>query len=87
MFFVFIISSIFHSLQLKVVRMKNNIQLPLFSHITRIPQRSELREKWLERFNIREGCTFRHHPGNKGDKDQEPAKVEIVALILLFAAV
>jgi hypothetical protein len=39
----------------------------------------------FEWFNIREGRTFRHLIGIKGDKDQEPAEMEILALILGFA--
>jgi hypothetical protein len=65
--------------------MKNNVRLPLFVHITRIPKCGELHGKRLEWFNIREVCTFRHLLGNKGDKDQEPAEMELIALILGFA--
>jgi hypothetical protein len=62
--------------------MKNNIRLPLFVHITRVPKGSELRSKRFKWFNIQEGRTFWHLPGNKGDKDQEPAEMELIALIL-----
>jgi hypothetical protein len=64
---------------------KDCIRLPLFSHIARVPERGELRSKWLEWLNVWEGRTFWHLPRNKHDEDQEPAKVELVALILCFA--
>jgi hypothetical protein len=67
--------------------MKNSVQLPLFVHITRVPQGSELRNKCLEGFNVREGRTFRHLPDNKGDKDQKPTEVELIAMILHFTTV
>jgi hypothetical protein len=67
--------------------MKNNVQEPLFIHITRVLQCGELHGKRIERINIREGHTFQNIPGNKGDEDQEPAKVKLIALILCFVAV
>jgi hypothetical protein len=67
--------------------MKNNVRLPLFVHITRVPKGSELRNKQLEHFDIREGRTFWYLPGNKGNKDQEPVEVELVTLILCFTTV
>jgi hypothetical protein len=74
------------SLQLKIVCMKNNPRLPLFFHITRVLNGSELHSKQFEQFNIQEGFTFQHLPGNKGDKDQEPTEMELVSLILGFMA-
>jgi hypothetical protein len=67
--------------------MKNNFQLPLFVHITRIPKGSELRGKRLKWFDIWEGHTFQHFLGNKGNEDQEPSKVKLIALILCFMVV
>jgi hypothetical protein len=75
------------SLQLKLICVKNNIRLPLFVHITLVPECGELCSKWLKRFNIQEGRTFWHLPGNKGDEDQELAKVKLVALILFFTTI
>jgi hypothetical protein len=67
--------------------MKYYVLLPLFSHIARVPERGELRRKWFEWLNIREGCTFQNLSRNKCYDDQEPAEVELIALILSFAIV
>jgi hypothetical protein len=75
------------SLQLKVICMKNSVRLPLFVHITQLIECGELRSKRLKGFNIQEGRTFRHLPGNKVNEDQEPAKVKLVSLILCFTTV
>jgi hypothetical protein len=61
---------------------KNCIQLTLFSHVARVPERCELHSKRLERFNVQEGRTFRNLPRNKRDEDQDPAKVELVDPVL-----
>jgi hypothetical protein len=67
--------------------MKKIVRLPLFVNITQIPKCGELRGKWLKWLDVREGHTFRHLPGNKGDEDQELAKVKLIALILRFVLV
>jgi hypothetical protein len=66
---------------------KDNVQLPLFSHVTRVPESSELCNERLEWFNVREGHTFQNLTRKKCDGDQEPTKVELVALILHFTTV
>jgi hypothetical protein len=71
----------------KVICLKNKILLPLFVHITGVLECGELGRKRLEQFNIHKVHTFQHLPGNKGDEDQEPAKVKLVALILCFMTV
>jgi hypothetical protein len=67
--------------------MKDRIRLPLFSHISRVPDHGELRSEWLKQIDVQEGHTFRHFPRGKCDEDQEPAKVELIALIPSFAGV
>ena len=59
----------------------------VFFHIYRIPKGAELRSKRLKRFDIREGRTLWNLQSNKHDEDQEPAEVELVALILGFMTV
>jgi hypothetical protein len=66
---------------------KKKVRLPLFAHITRVPERGELRSKGLEWLDIWEGRTFRHFPTNKHDEDQESAKMEFIALIMCFMVV
>jgi hypothetical protein len=75
------------SLQLKVICVKNNIRLPLFVHITRLPKCGELHRKCLEWVNICKCHAFQHILGNKGNEDQEPAKLKLVALIMCLAIV
>jgi hypothetical protein len=67
--------------------MKDRVRLPLFSHITRVPECGELHSEWLERLDVQEGYTFWYFPSGKCDEDQEPSKVELIALILSFATV
>jgi hypothetical protein len=75
------------SLHMEVIRVKNSVRLPLFSHITQVPERGELCIKWLEWINVWEGRIFWHFPSKKRDEDQEPSKTKFIALILCFAAV
>jgi hypothetical protein len=41
-------------LQLSVVSVEDDIRLPLFVHVTEVPQRTELRGQWFEGFDLRE---------------------------------
>jgi hypothetical protein len=74
-------------LQLEIVRVEYCVRLPLFSHIARVLECGELCSERFEWFNVREGRTFRHLPSSKRYEDQELAKVELIALILSFAAI
>ena len=73
--------------KLQVVGMKYCVQLPLFSHIVQIPEHGELCSEWLEWLDVREGHTFHYLSSSKHDEDQEPTKVELIALILSFTAI
>jgi hypothetical protein len=61
--------------------------MTLLFHISRLAEHGELCNKWLERLNVWEGHTFWHLPSGKRDEDHEPAKVELIALILSFATI
>jgi hypothetical protein len=74
-------------LQLEIICMKDCVRLPLFSHITRVLEHGELCNERLEWLNVQEGRTFHHLPSGKCVEDQEPAKVELIALILSFGLV
>jgi hypothetical protein len=67
--------------------MKYHIQLPLFYHIAQVRECGEIPSEQLEWLNVQEGRTFWHFPSGKCDEDQEPTKVELIALILSFAAI
>jgi hypothetical protein len=41
-------------LQLSVLIMEYKIRLPLFVHVARVPQRTELCDQWFEGFDLRE---------------------------------
>jgi hypothetical protein len=75
------------SLLLEVIRVKNNIRLPLFSHITRVLEHGELHKKHFEWLDVQEGFNFWHFPRNKHNEDKELAKMEFIALILCFVAI
>jgi hypothetical protein len=75
------------SLQLKVICVKNNVRLPLFAHISRVPEHGELHIKQLEWLDVQEGRTFWHFPSNKRNEDQEPTKMKFISFILCFVAI
>ena len=69
-------------LQLSVVRMEDDIGLPLFVHVTGVPQHTELRSQWFEGFDLQKSGSLEQFPSDESDEYEKPAKVEIIPLVL-----
>jgi hypothetical protein len=66
---------------------EHRIGLPLFFHVARILERSELRGQWFGRLNFREGLSFQHLSSNEGNENHQPTKMKLVALVLCFVTI
>jgi hypothetical protein len=73
--------------QLSVVRMEDDIGLPLFVHVAGVPQRTELHGQGFEGFDLRKRGSLGQFPRDEGDEYEKPAKVELIPLVLRLSTV
>jgi hypothetical protein len=67
--------------------MKHSVLLPLLRHVIGVPQGREPSGQRLRWFDLQEGGSFRHFPSDKLNQHYQPAKVELVSLILSFTTI
>ena len=74
-------------LQLSVVSVEDDIGLPLFVHVTGVPQRTKLRGQGFEGFYLWKCGSLTKFPRDEGDEYEKLAKVELIPLVLRLSTV
>jgi hypothetical protein len=73
--------------QLNVVCMEDGIGLPLFVHVTGVPQRTELHGQGFEGFDLRKCGSLEQFPHDEGNEYEKLTKVELIPLVLRLSTV
>jgi hypothetical protein len=74
-------------IQLSVVSMEDDIGPTLFVHVIGVPQHTKLHGQWFEGFGLQESGSLGQFPSDESDEYDQPAKVEIIPLILCLSTV
>ena len=74
-------------LQLSAISVEYDIGLPLFFHVAGVPQHTKLHSQGFEGFDLRKRGSLGKFPCDEGDEYEQPAKVELIPLVLRLSTV
>ena len=67
--------------------MEDDIGLPLFVHVARVPQHTELHDQWFEGFDLQKSGSLGQFPSDESNEYEQLAKVELIPLVLRLSTV
>jgi hypothetical protein len=73
--------------QFSVVHMEDGIGLPLFVHVSGVPQCTKLCGQGFEGFDLQKHGSLGQFPCDEGNEYEKLAKVELIPLILCLSTV
>ena len=74
-------------LQLVVLGVEDHIGLPLLVHVAGVPQHTKLRGQGFEGFDLQKHGSLGQFPCDEGNEYEQPAKVELIPLVLCFSTI